>query len=371
MVCSNCGQPVPSTAGACPHCAQPIVDNTQLQEKRFTLTDILEGALFAAMGVLLLIVFIALFMSTIGPAVQAIRGFPKAGGMWEAIWIAESRFHTVPAILAAFSALMWSLSGLFLLIAGLLSIVSAKGLGQARAAIVFMLFGLFADIISIFIQYAQPASGVAVSQDFFAIIRASWVYYLIQVVVIIITLVLCGLKGSAQKRLKRKKQEQRVQALKAARVQAAVSRAAQLSEEEQALASQRPRPSVQVAANHPPIYPQRTAAPASAPGPAPAAPYQASPPAQQPATAPPYTPVPPTPSGPPPAAPQASPAGTPAPATPPSAPATAFPAPSAPSFPASAASAPPPVAPPPTGPAPAAPPAPPSQPPTQPPTGGG
>ena len=227
MKCPSCGYRAAEGAGECPRCAEPLVAGEKKKGDNRTATDTLEGVLFLLMGALLLVVFIPLTLSTI----DALLALPKPQNLDQVAVVAGSRFYTVPTILLGFSNLMWALAGLFLLLAGFMSMVRGKGRSQAVGAVVLMVFGLFADAFSIIITYSLPMDDPARARDILEILGLDWWAFALQGLVVIATMVLLRLKKRAQKKQQYKKATEKAQALRAARMHAAVQVAAGMPEQ--------------------------------------------------------------------------------------------------------------------------------------------
>lgn len=205
MQCPNCGNTVPEGAEVCPSCSVAIVTVADVKKRKYTPTDILGGVPFLVIGAVLMVWCFILFMQSFGPAWEVLSNLPSVGGLKGLIWVVDDRFPSVPVVLEAFSNLMWCLGGLFLLLGGIFSLVKARGVNQAGAAVTLMLFGLCAELL-----------GNVIIQQFMG-----WPELLVKLAVIVVCLIIIRLKLRARKKLRFQQQAAKAQAVQNAMDQAA------------------------------------------------------------------------------------------------------------------------------------------------------
>lgn len=218
MVCPHCGYRAADGAEVCPRCEKPFSAPPRGQTRiTRTATDSIAGVVWLVVGAALMVLSAILLVQSFGPAWEAIQNIPKIGGAWQALAVAEARFYTLPVILAALAHLMRVLSGLFLLLAGLAALLRGKGMGQARAALVLLLFGLFFDICGSLILYTGVFEATGIRQSLGAILADNAVIYLVQLLVLVVVVILLLFKNRSQKKQKRRKTAQQIQAARTAR----------------------------------------------------------------------------------------------------------------------------------------------------------
>lgn len=198
MTCNSCKRPIPPKARVCPHCgAKP--GRAQSKRKQTT-ADVVEGILFLLFGVVLAGLFTVRFINVLEPAMQQLATLPKGTVIGDYLWVAETRYRALPAILVPFSHLMWLLAGVFLFCGGLFSVISGKGLRQGWAAVVLMLFGLGTDILAVFVRVNDSGAVTSASLSLASIFAEDRPGYIVRLVVITAAILLCAIKARAKRK---------------------------------------------------------------------------------------------------------------------------------------------------------------------------
>lgn len=212
MTCPSCQRLVPDEAEFCPLCNAPLSPVAREASKlRRSTIDLVAGVPFVLFGVIALIWFAIQFLLNVGPAINAITGTPIAEDFFDAVWIIEARFYTVPVILLAFSSLMWALGGLFLAISGILSFATGKGEKPALGAVVLMLFGLASNIVALVVLHGALIENSGFTGGLFQLILEDWPTYLLQALLIVLVIVLVVLKKRAKRKRRYQEAAQRAQ----------------------------------------------------------------------------------------------------------------------------------------------------------------